>query len=157
MSKSYWGFKSVSFWLVGVVTLLMLFLGVKGFIVPEAAIRDFGIPLHDVSDKYLVHIKADRDLFIGIFLLALMVLRMRKAMLVVMLTSISMPIMDALLVLTNAVDKTPSWIHIGTAAYGLVVGWMLYREEQRAQTANTEAVSTRTVGTKIKSSLEGQI
>ncbi|MBP1965692.1 DUF4267 domain-containing protein [Paenibacillus aceris] len=142
MSKSYWGPKSVTFWLVGVVTLLMLFLGVKGFIQPEAAIRDFGIPLHDVSDKYLVHIKADRDLFIGIFLLALMVLRMRKAMLVVMLTSILMPIIDALLVLTNAVDKTPSWIHIVTAIYGLVVGWMLYREEQRVPTANTNMVSS---------------
>ncbi|WP_090820676.1 hypothetical protein [Paenibacillus sp. yr247] len=29
------------------------------------------------------------------------------------------------------VDKTPSWIHIVTAVYGLVVGWMLYREEQK--------------------------
>ncbi|MZQ86467.1 DUF4267 domain-containing protein [Paenibacillus sp. 5J-6] len=157
MGKLYWGFKSVSFWLVGVVTLLMLFLGVKGFIVPEAAIRDFGIPLHDVSDKYLVHIKADRDLFIGIFLLALMVLRMRKATLVVMLTSIIMPIIDALLVITHAVDKTPSWIHIGTAVYGLVVGWMLYREERRTQTAETETVSTRTVSAKKISSLDGQI
>ncbi|NRF93899.1 hypothetical protein HQN89_23455 [Paenibacillus frigoriresistens] len=46
-----------------------------------------------------------------------------------------MPIIDAILVLTNAVDKTPSWIHIVTAVYGLVVGWMLYREEQRAKTA----------------------
>lgn len=157
MNKSYWGFKSVSYWLVGVVTLLMLFLGVKGFLLPEAAIRDFGLPLHDVSDKYLVHIKADRDLFIGIFLLALMVLRMRKAMLVVMLTSILMPIIDALLVLTHAADTTPSWIHISTAVYGLVVGWMLYREEQRAQTADTETVSTKTVNATKISALEGQI
>jgi hypothetical protein len=136
MSKSYWGPKSVTFWLVGVVTLLMLFIGVRGFIQPEAAIRDFGIPLHDTADRYLVHIKADRDLFIGIFLLVLMVLRMRKALLVLMLTSILMPIVDAILVLTNVVDKIPSWIHIITAVYLLVVGWMLNREEQRAKTAN---------------------
>ncbi|MFD0678369.1 MULTISPECIES: DUF4267 domain-containing protein [unclassified Paenibacillus] len=133
MSKYYWGPKSVTFWLVGVVTLLMLYLGIRGFIQPEAAIRDFGIPLHDTADRYLVHIKADRDLFIGICLLTLMVLRMRKALLVIMLTSILMPIVDAILVLTNAVDKTPSWIHIVTAVYGLVVGWMLYREEQRSK------------------------
>ncbi|MGO4269754.1 DUF4267 domain-containing protein [Paenibacillus sp. TAF58] len=136
MSKSYWGPKSVTFWLVGVITLLMTYLGVKGFIQPEAAIRDFGIPLHDAADKYLVHIKADRDLFIGIFLLALMVLRMRKALLVGMFISVLMPIIDATLVVTNAVDKTPSWIHLITAVYGLVVGWMLYREEQRAKTVN---------------------
>ncbi|MBA2938623.1 DUF4267 domain-containing protein [Paenibacillus sp. CGMCC 1.16610] len=155
MSTSNWGLKSVSFWLVGVVTLLMLFLGAKGFMTPEAAIRDFGLPLHDVTDKYLVHIKADRDLFIGIFLLALMVLRMRKAMLVVMLTSIIMPVIDAILVITNAVDKTPSWIHIVTAVYGLVVGWMLYREEQHARIANTETtINTKTATIQTISSLE---
>lgn len=47
-----------------------------------------------------------------------------------------MPIVDAILVLTNAVDKTPSWIHIVTAVYVLIVGWMLYREEERAKSAN---------------------
>lgn len=94
-------------------------------------------------------VKADRDLFIGIFLLALMVLRMRKAMLVVMLTSILMPIIDALLVLTNAVDKSPSWIHIITAGYGFVVGWMLYREERRAQTAKTDTVSSTSSSLRI--------
>ncbi|KRE48927.1 DUF4267 domain-containing protein [Paenibacillus sp. Soil724D2] len=136
MSETYWGPKSVTFWLVSVVALLMLFIGVRGFIQPEAAIRDFGIPLHDSADRYLVYIKADRDLFIGIFLLTLMVLRMRKALLVVMFTSILMPIIDASLVLTNATVKTPSWIHIVTAVYLFVVGWLLYREEQRAKTAN---------------------
>ncbi|WP_239616348.1 DUF4267 domain-containing protein [Cohnella mopanensis] len=139
MSKSDWGLKSATFWLVGVVTLLMLYLGVRGFIQPEAAIRDFGIPLNDTADKYLVHIKADRDLFIGIFLLVLMVLRMRKALLVVMLTSILMPIVDAILVLTNAEDQTPSWIHIVTAIYGLVVGWMLYREERQSKTRSVSS------------------
>ncbi|SFD56833.1 protein of unknown function [Paenibacillus catalpae] len=107
-------------------------LGVRGFVQPEAAIRDFGLPLHDTANKYLVYIKADRDLFIGIFLLVLMILRMRKALLVVMLTSILMPTIDAILVITNAEDKTPSLIHIVTALYGIVVGCMLYREEQRA-------------------------
>lgn len=133
MSKSNWGPKSVTFWLVGVVTLLMLYLGIRGFIQPEAAIRDFGLLLHDTADSYLVHIKADRNLFIGIFLLVLMVLRMRKALLVVMFTSVLMPLVDAILVLTNAVDKTPSWIHLVTVVYGLVVSWLLYREERRTK------------------------
>ncbi|MGP4078503.1 DUF4267 domain-containing protein [Pseudalkalibacillus sp. R45] len=135
MSKLYWGPRSLTFWLVGVVTLLMLFLGVKGFIQPEAAIRGFGIPLHDTADRYLVLIKADRDLFIGILLLVMMVFRMRKALLVFMLTAVLVPIVDAILVLTHAVDKTPSWIHIATVIYVFVVGWMLYREEHRSKEA----------------------
>lgn len=131
MNIRNWGPKSVTFWLAGVVTLLMLYLGIRGFVQPEAAIREFGLPLHDSADKNLVYIKADRDLFIGILLLLLMILRMRKAMLVVMVTSILMPAIDAILVLTKATDTRPSWIHIVSAVYGVVVGYMLYREERR--------------------------
>ncbi|MBM7569503.1 DUF4267 domain-containing protein [Paenibacillus sacheonensis] len=134
MSKLYWGPKSVTFWLVGVVTLLMLYLGIRGFVQPEAAIREYGLPLHDAADNDLVYIKANRDLFIGFFLLVLMILRMRKALLVAMFTSILMPTVDAILVITNATDKTPSWIHIVSAVYGVVVGCLLYREEHRAHT-----------------------
>jgi hypothetical protein len=65
-----------------------------------------------------------------------MIFRMRTALLVVMLTSILMPIIDAILVITNAADKTPSLFHIGTALYGIVVAYLLYREEQRARTFN---------------------
>lgn len=134
MSKAYWGPKSLTFWLVGVVTLLMLYLGVRGFVQPIGAIRDYGLPLHDTADNNLVYIKANRDLFIGIFLLALMILRMRKALLVAMFTSILMPAIDAILVISHAADTTPSWIHIASAVYGVVIGCMLYREEQRANT-----------------------
>ncbi|RUS48906.1 DUF4267 domain-containing protein [Cohnella sp. AR92] len=134
MGKSEWGVKSATFWMVGVITLLMLYLGIRGFLQPEAAIRGYGIPLQDTADKSLVYVKADRDLFIGIFLLVLMIFRMRKALLIGMLTSTIMPILDAALVLTYATDKTPSWIHIVSAVYGFVISWLLYREERHART-----------------------
>lgn len=146
MGQSYWGPKSVTFWLMGVSTLLMLYLGISGFIQPEAAIRGFGIPLHDTADKYLVLIKADRDLSIGLLLLTLMVFRMRRALVVFSFTAILAPIVDAILVLTHAVDKTPSWIHIVTAIYVFVVGWMLYREEQRSKVARLSSKSEDRTG-----------
>ncbi|WP_028778049.1 DUF4267 domain-containing protein [Shimazuella kribbensis] len=132
MSPSYWGPKSVTFWLVGVVTILMLYVGVNGFLNPEAAIQGFGLPLKDVADKPIVWVKADRDLFIGVFMLALMVLRMRKASLVFLLATTGSPIFDAIIVLQNAVDKTPAWIHIVTVVYMLIVSWMLYQQEKKA-------------------------
>ncbi|MXQ52970.1 DUF4267 domain-containing protein [Shimazuella alba] len=132
MNNTYWGPKSVTFWLVGVVTLLMLYIGVNGFLQPEAAIQGFGLPLQDAADKSIVWIKADRDLFIGVFLLALMVLRMRKASMVFLLSATGMPVVDAILVLQNAADKTPSWIHITTVVYMLIVSWMLYQQEKKA-------------------------
>jgi hypothetical protein len=122
----------MTFWLVGIVTLLMLYIGVNGFLHPEAAIQGFGLPLRDAADKSIVWIKADRDFFIGVFLLALMVLRMRKASMVFLLAATGMPVVDAILVLQNAVDKTPSWIHIVTVVYMLIVSWMLYQQERKA-------------------------
>ncbi|MET3544824.1 hypothetical protein ABID47_001418 [Paenibacillus favisporus] len=132
MSPSYWGPKAVTFWLVGVVTLLMLYIGVEGFLTPETAIQSFGLPLQDASDKSVVWIKADRDLFMGVFLLALMGLRMRKASMVFLLAATGMPVVDATVVLQHALDKTPSWIHIVTVVYMLIVSWMLYQQEKKA-------------------------
>ncbi|MEJ9233292.1 DUF4267 domain-containing protein [Peribacillus butanolivorans] len=87
MDNTYWGPRSATYWLVGVVTLLMLYIGVNGFLQPEAAIQGYGLPLQDATDKYIVWVKADRDLFIGVFMLALMVLRMRKASMVFLLAT----------------------------------------------------------------------
>ncbi|WP_028778691.1 DUF4267 domain-containing protein, partial [Shimazuella kribbensis] len=131
-----WGPKSVTFWLVGVVTLLMLYIGVMGFLQPEASIQGYGLPLKDTADKTIVWVKADRDLFIGVFMLALMVLRMRKASLVFLLATTGSPVFDAIIVLQNAVDKTPAWVHIVTVVYMLIVSWMLYQQEKKAKHSN---------------------
>ncbi|SHF44511.1 protein of unknown function [Seinonella peptonophila] len=88
--------------------------------------------MQDVADKPIVWIKADRDLFIGVFLLALMVFRMRKASMVFLLATTGSPVVDAIVVWQNAVDKTPSWIHIVTVVYMLIVSWMLYQQEKKA-------------------------
>lgn len=45
-------------------------------------------------------------------------------------------VVDAILVLQNAVDKTPSWIHIVTVVYMLIVSWMLYQEEKKEKYPN---------------------
>jgi hypothetical protein len=131
MDYKYWGPKNLTFWLVGIVTLLMLYIGISGFLYPEAAIQGFGLPLKDSADKPIVWIKADRDFFIGVFLLALMVLRMRKASMVFLLATTGSPLVDAIIVLQNAADKTPSWIHIVTVVYMLIVSWMLYQQEKK--------------------------
>jgi hypothetical protein len=132
MDQKYWGPRSVTYWLVGLVALLMLFVGVNGFIQPLSAIKGFGLPLHDIADVPIVRIKADRDLFIGIFLSSLLILRMRKASLVFLAASVGMPVVDAVLVLLHATDKSLSWVHITTVIYMVVVSWMLYQEERKA-------------------------
>lgn len=136
MNPSYWGPKSVTFWLVGVVALLMLYIGISGFLQPEAAIQGFGLPLKDAADKPIVWIKADRDLFIGVFMLALLVLQMRKAAMVFLLATAGSPAIDAILVWQHAADKTPVWIHVVTVVYMLIVSWMLYQQEKKSNISN---------------------
>lgn len=131
-TSNNWGARSLSYWLVALLSAFLLFLGVNGFIQPEAAIEGFGLPLSHPADASIVRIKADRDFFIGLFIVSLLVLKMRRASLVFMIAAVGMPLADALLVLANAADKSASWIHLATVAYLLIVSWMLYREERNA-------------------------
>lgn len=51
---------------------------------------------------------------------------------VFLLAATGMPVVDATVVLQHAVDKTPSWVHIVTVMYMLIVSWMLYQQEKKA-------------------------
>jgi hypothetical protein len=57
-----WGPRSVTFW--------------HGFVQPEVAIQGFGLKIHHSADASMVRIKVDRDLFIGLFIAALLFSRM---------------------------------------------------------------------------------
>lgn len=137
LQSKEWGPRFVTYWLSAIVALLLLFLGINTFIQPEAAIEGFGLSVSNPSDVPVAYIKADRDLFIGTILTVLLLLRMRRAYIVFMLFGTGMPLVDAWLVLSYGADQTASWIHLVTAAYMLIISYMMFREERRARTSGT--------------------
>lgn len=126
-----WGPRAYSYWLVASLSLFLLYLGVNTFIQPEAAIQGFGLTLFHSSDAAIIYIKANRDLYIGLVISALLLFRLRKASLILLILSIEMPIVDAILVLrSDGAAPASAWIHIGTVIYILIVAWVLFREER---------------------------
>lgn len=141
-----WGPRSYSYWLVASLSLFMLFLGTNAFIQPEAAIQGFGLTLFHPSDTAIIYIKANRDLYIGLIIGALLLLRMRRVLIVLSILSIEMPIVDAILVLrSDGAAPASAWIHIGTVGYILVVTWILFREERSAQRAQKNSANINTM------------
>jgi Domain of unknown function (DUF4267) len=79
----------------------MLFLAARGFLAAESAAVGFGFPLADPADAFDLHVKADRDLSIGIVFVALLMSRQRRALMTVLAASLVMPLVDCALVLQS--------------------------------------------------------
>jgi hypothetical protein len=124
--------------LTGALAAFMLFLGVRGFLAPESAARGFGIPLADAADAVYVHIKAGRDLSIGVMLAALLAMRQRAALTAMIAASMIMPLNDCAQVIASAPGRVgyALAVHGSAVAYGVVLLVLLWRR------GRTNAVSS---------------
>jgi len=113
--------------LTGLLAAFLLFLGIRGFLAPEAAARGFGIPLAAAADAVYIHIKAGRDLGIGAMLIALMISGRRGPLAGVIAASLIMPLNDCLHVMAAGRVGYALAIHGSAVVYGLVVLWVLRR------------------------------
>lgn len=79
--------------------LTLVFIGCRFLLQPEVAEHAFGIDVNTGGDYSFHYIKGIRDLFSGAVIALLAVLNMRKALLIVLLSGIFIPIVDMTLVL----------------------------------------------------------
>ena len=87
--------------------LAMIFLGARFFLSPEAATTDFGIHFNSSGDYSFHHIKGIRDIFSGILLCALVLLKERRALGVMLLVATMIPVSDMLVVLSKSYSSIP--------------------------------------------------
>jgi hypothetical protein len=127
MTTTKWGFTSLSFWLVFLTTLGILFIGVRFLITPQAGATGFGISFSNPSDAAYGYIKGVRDLFCGVCMLILLALKNRKALGYIFAASIIIPLADGLTVLhTNGIqDITHLSIHWGTALGMMIISLLV--------------------------------
>jgi hypothetical protein len=116
--------------MVGLLAAFMVFLGIRGFVTPESAAIGFGFPLADPLDAFYLHVKADRDLSIGIALAALLAFRQRAALVSVLAASLVMPLADFVLVLRSghATLLYALSVHGSAVLYCAVLLGLLVRE-----------------------------
>ncbi|HEX4475473.1 MAG TPA: DUF4267 domain-containing protein [Polyangiaceae bacterium] len=121
----------------------MLFLGLRGFIAPESAAVGFGFPLADPADGFYLHVKADRDLSIGLALAALVVLRQRRALAAVLATCLVMPLIDGTLVVLGGRHSLmyALCVHGSAAIFVATLLALLVRENSTADRATGGARS----------------
>ena len=124
-----WGTRSVSFWLILLLALGIIFVGARFIIDPAAGAAGFGIPFSNKADEAFGRIKGIRDIFSGLVLLPLLFLRMRKIAGYVFTTTIIIPATDCLIVLsTNGPSDLPHLlIHGLTAVSMIVISVLLFR------------------------------
>ena len=124
-----WGVRSLSWWLVLLVALGIIFVGVRFILAPAVGAEGYGIGFSDVFDGVYGRIKGIRDIFSGLVLLPFLVMRMRRVAAWAFSSAIIIPVTDGMLVIArNGWGDIAHWsIHWGTAVYMMVVSVLLFR------------------------------
>jgi Domain of unknown function (DUF4267) len=94
-------FKSTTWWLSFISGLTLVFIGLRFFIVPEAAETAFGIDLNTQGDFSFHYIKAIRDTFCGILFIILLLLKEWRALGITLLLGTIIPAVDMSIVLSQ--------------------------------------------------------
>jgi hypothetical protein len=126
-----WGIRSASFWMTLLIALGIIFIGARFIINPKVGAEGFGIPFHNVNDIAFGRVKGIRDIFSGLVLLPLLVLRMRKAVAWVFTAAIIIPATDCLIILaTNGPsDIQHLLIHGLTALFMAITSFLLFSDK----------------------------
>ncbi len=122
MTTTTWDFRSLSYWLVLLTSLGIIFIGIRFLVIPDISAQAFGIGFSSPADASYGHIKGIRDLFSGVCLLMLLALGGRKAVGYVYAAAIMIPFVDGLTVLqaNGAKDMAHISIHWG-AVLGMII------------------------------------
>ena len=129
MKTQQWGIRSISFWMTLLIALGIIFVGARFIVSPNAGAVGFGIPFTSNGDLPFGRIKGIRDIFSGLALLPLLMLRMRRATAWVFTSAIIVPATDFLVVLSTngASDISHLLVHGLTALYMAITSFLLFK------------------------------
>jgi len=127
---------SAAFVLVAIVAAFMVFLGVFGFVAPIVAAHQFGIDLAAPADAFYLHVKADRDITIGVLLVALLAYRRATPLAVVVGALCIVPVADCALSLLDPRGHVgyALAVHGSAVIYGIVTTALLVRARRGGPT-----------------------
>ena len=128
VGRDGWRMSAPSFVMAAALVAFMLFLGARGLFFPEQAAHGFGLPLLD-GDAPWLRIKAGRDLSVGLSIAALLVLRMRAALGVLLLAGGIIPLLDCIISIVSPDGHVPYAlaVHGSAAVFTFGLGaWLLW-------------------------------
>jgi hypothetical protein len=136
--RSTWKLTSPSALLAWALAAFLLFLSVRGLLDPAGAADGFGLPFHGDDALPWVRIKADRDLSLGLILVALILGRRRRLFGAVALVSAVSPTIDVWTVIGHGMRSVgyALSVHGSAVVYCLALGaWLLWRGDATATEA----------------------
>ncbi len=118
-----------------VLGLGMVFLGGRFFFSPEVATTAFGIRFNSNGDYSFHHIKGIRDIFSGILLCALVLLKERLALGIMLFVATIIPVSDMITVLSKSYNGVQQAVpHIVAIIICSVVGILLLKAKPQIKT-----------------------
>ena len=116
----------ISYAIAFLLGLAMIFLGGRFFLSPETATAAFGIHFDANGDYSFHHIKGIRDIFSGVLLCALVLIKERRALGAILFTATMIPVSDMLVVLSKSYNGLQQAMpHIVAIIICSVVGILL--------------------------------
>lgn len=111
------------------IALGIIFIGARFIVSPNAGAAGYGIPFTSSDDLPFGRIKGIRDIFSGVALLPLLMLRMRRATAWVFTSALLVPATDFLIVLSTngASDISHLLVHGLTALYMAITSFLLFK------------------------------
>jgi hypothetical protein len=92
----------ISYVIAFLLGLGMIFLGARFFFSPEVATDAFGIRFNANGDYSFHHIKGIRDVFSGLLLCALVIMKERRALGIMLFIATIIPVSDMLTVISKS-------------------------------------------------------
>jgi Domain of unknown function (DUF4267) len=93
--------RSKAVWLAGIVSVILLLLGVRAFLDPVAASASFGLPMHTEAETTFVRIYGARNAFLGAVALTFVVLGMIRPLVLLFTLATVLPLLDATVVVSR--------------------------------------------------------
>lgn len=128
---AFW--RSPGSWMVAAGAVLMFVNAARAFASPEAFAGYLGLPLVSAADAGLVYVYGLRALFIGLLAAVLLGARAPRALSLLALTAIVMPVGDAWLTFQAGASAATVGRHIGIAVFLATAGVLLLRDTRQGE------------------------
>jgi len=93
--------RSKAFWLAGLVSAVILLLGVRAFLDPVAASASFGLPMHTDDETAFVRIYGTRNALLGAVALIFTARGMLRPLVLLFTLATVLPLLDAAVIVSQ--------------------------------------------------------
>ena len=93
--------RSRAVWFAGLVSIVILLLGVRAFLDPVAASASFGLPMHTDAETSFVRIYGARNALLGAMALVLAGRGMIRPLVLLFTLATALPLLDAMVIVSR--------------------------------------------------------